>query len=285
MVYKQVRLNGDSLRLREFKLDWFAPSPSIAMIAKRRSGKSWVCREILKHFSDIPGGLIIAPTDKMSCFYGKFFPDLYIHYKFDPEILKKMLKRQDIMIEKMKIKERQGKRVDPRAYLIMDDCLSSKGSWMKDEMIMEMFFNGRHYHIMYILTMQFPLGISPELRGNFDYVFLLAEDVVSNQKRLYDHYAGIFPNFNAFKSVFAEVTRDHGSMVLVNQGAAANFLDKVFWFKAHDTRIDKMGCKQFRKFHDVNYNPNWKKQKKSKTIDELFDKKHIDKVYIDKIKS
>ena len=36
----------------------------------------------------------------------------------------------------------------------MDDCLASKGSWMRDQPISTLMFNGRHYEIMYILTMQ-----------------------------------------------------------------------------------------------------------------------------------
>ena len=79
------------------------------------------------------------------------------------------------MIEKMKEKEKEGKNIDPRGFILMDDCLSKKGSWMKDQPIMELLFNGRHYRLMYMLTMQFPLGITPELRCNFDYIFLLKE--------------------------------------------------------------------------------------------------------------
>ena len=86
-----------------------------------------------------------------------------------------------------------GKIIDPRTYIVMDDCLSSKGSWMRDKPILELLFNGRHYEIMYILTMQFPLGIPPDLRVNFDYIFLMAEDTLSNLKRIFDHYAGCFP--------------------------------------------------------------------------------------------
>ena len=59
-------------------------NPAIVMIAKRASGKSWVCRAILKHFRDIPVGIIIAPTERMANppFYSAFFPDSYIHYDY-----------------------------------------------------------------------------------------------------------------------------------------------------------------------------------------------------------
>ena len=32
--------------------------------------------------------------------------------------------------------------------------------------------------------MQYAVGIPPEMRSNFDYIFLLAEDFISNRKRL-----------------------------------------------------------------------------------------------------
>jgi hypothetical protein len=200
---KDVRLDGNkSLPIKEFKLETMVENPAIVMIAKRASGKSWVCRAILKHFRDIPVGIIIAPTERMANppFYSAFFPDSYIHYEYKSETIEKLLYRQDIMIEKMMDREKENIVIDPRAFILMDDCLSKKGSWMKDQPIMELLFNGRHYRLMYLLTMQFPLGITPELRCNFDYIFLLAEDFYSNLKRLYDHYAGMFPTFDAFRA-------------------------------------------------------------------------------------
>jgi len=256
---KEVKLaGGRSLPLRKFELEWFCQNPSICMIAKRASGKSWVCRSILKHFSYLPGGVIISPTDKMSSFYGKFFPDTYIHYEFKTEIFEKIFYRQQKMIEKCIASSKRGRKVDPRAFLIMDDCLASKGTWMNDQQIMEMFYNGRHYQLLFILTMQFPLGIKPELRSNFDYIFLLADDFFSNQKRLFDHYAGMFPSFDFFRQVFLQVTDDYGAMVIVNRGARQNILDKVFYYKADDETVNKMGCKQFRNYHEDNYNKQWR---------------------------
>ena len=37
---------------------------------------------------------------------------------------------------------------------------------------------------------------------NFDYIFILGEDMTSNRKRLYEHYAGMFPTFDVFEKVF-----------------------------------------------------------------------------------
>jgi hypothetical protein len=276
---KKINFNGEkSLSVKEFKLDSMCPNPAIVMIAKRASGKSWVCRSILKHFKDIPVGLIIAPTERMANppFYSDFFPDSYIHYEYKSETIEKLLYRQDIMIEKQMDREQQGKRpIDARGFILMDDCLSKKGSWMKDQPIMELLFNGRHYQLMYMLTMQFPLGISPELRCNFDYIFLLKEDFYSNLKRLYDHYAGMFPTFDSFRLVFKELTANFGSMVIVNRGAVDCFLDKVFWYKAENEPVGMIGCNQFVKHHDDNYDKLWKKKNKGLDINDMMGKKKL----------
>ena len=285
MSTKAVDIQGNSLPVREFKLEWMAANPSICMIAKRGSGKSYVCRSILNHFKHLPGGMIIAPTDRMNTFYGKFFPETYIHYQYQSEIIEKLLFRQKIMIEKMKKKYKEGKKCDPRTFLIMDDCLSSKGTWAKDQPVMQLFFDGRHYQIMYILTMQFPLGISPELRCNFDYIFLLAEDFTSNQKRLYDHYAGMFPDLNSFKQVFKTLTDDYGCMVIVNRGANKNFLEKVFWYRANEEHIDKVGNNQFNKFHKNNYDPKWRQKENTFNEDKYFNRGKKARIVVDKITS
>nr|QBK88881.1 MAG: packaging ATPase [Mimivirus LCMiAC01] len=280
---KTVRLQGQSIPIREFKLEWMVPNASICMIAKRGGGKSYMVRAILKHYKNIPGGLIIAPTDRMSTFYSKFFPNSFIFYKYKSSIIEKIMGRQQLMIKKMKDKIKKGKKCNPRAFVVMDDCLSSRGAWMKDECIQKLFFEGRHYQIMYIFTMQFPLGIKPEMRCNFDYIFLFAEDFISNQKRIHDHYAGMFPNFNAFKQVFAQLTKNYGCMVIVNRGARKGFLDKVFWYRAKNETITKMGSNQFNNFHKNNYNKDWE-ENDGFDVEKYFDQKKKSNIVVDVIR-
>lgn len=284
---KAISLNtgtkNSDLSINEFTLDMFVPHPAIVMIAKRGSGKSWVVRAVMNYFSDIPVGLVISKTDKMNRFYADFFPDTYIHYDYKSEIIENVMNRQGDMIEKneereTKYEKKNGKKfvrdqkkgigiLDTRCFVVMDDCLGQKGAWVKDPPIQELLFNGRHYHVMYILTMQFPLGITPELRNNFDYIFLLADDIISNLKRMHDHYAGVFPTFDSFRQIFGKLTEDHGSMVIVNRGAKKSIFDKILWYKAPDFSVQDvtMGCKQFQNFHKNNYNPTWSKRRKTNT--------------------
>jgi len=282
--------NGKSgkLPIKSFMLKQFVEHPAIVMIAKRGSGKSWVVRSILKYFKDIPAGLIISPTDKMNSFYGDFFPDTYIHYAYKSEIIQKVMARQTEIIKKEKIKKAEGKKVDPRCFVVMDDCMGQKGTWVRDAPIQELLFNGRHYKIMYILTMQFPLGITPELRSNFDYIFLLAEDYISNLKRIYDHYAGMFPSFDSFRQIFGQLTDDYGSMVIVNRGVRKSLFEKIYHYKApNDNDKLKFGCKQFRDYHEKNYVKEEDRTKNAFNVDDYLmnKKKDKSKVIVEKVKN
>jgi hypothetical protein len=253
-------MNYNKFQILEFKLEKMVRDPSIVMIAKRGSGKSFITRDIIYHYRHIPGGVVIAPTDRMNSFYKYFFPDLYIHYDIKETILKKILMRQSMMIDKEREKKKIGMKVDPSGIFIMDDCLARKKSWSKDESIMEILMNGRHYRLTYILTMQTPLGITPDLRLNFDYVFLLKEDSTVNKKKLWDNYASMFPTLAAFEKVFGKCTEDYRSMVIDNRMPSDNIQDKVFWFRAADRKFS-FGSKTFKELHKRYYDPTYSRRK------------------------
>lgn len=269
-------MNYNKFQILEFDLEKMVIDPSIVMIAKRGSGKSFITRDLIHHYKNIPGGLVIAPTDRMNSFYKFFFPDLYIHYDIKETLLKKILMRQSMIIEKTKDKKKQGFKIDPSGILIMDDCLAKKKSWAKDESIMEILMNGRHYKLTYILTMQTPLGITPDLRLNFDYVFLLKEDSSINKKKLWENYASMFPSLSAFEKVFSKCTEDYRAMVIDNRKPSDNIQEKVFWFKAQDRKFS-FGSKTFKNLHKKYYDPNFIRNKNLNLInDGLFGKRKND---------
>ena len=283
---KNRTFGASRLQLKKFPIHEMAEHCTIAMIAKRASGKSYLTREILYHKRDIPAVTVISKTEKLNKFYGEFCPDTYIYDKFDTEILTRIYERQSMMNEDNLNRKKEGKKLkDDRLMLIMDDCMSSKGDWLKDPQILELFFNGRHHHMSFILTMQFSLGIPPELRSNFDYIFLLAEDFTSNRKRLYEHYAGMFPTLAIFEQVFSEVTENFGCMVIDNRIHSTNIADKVFWYKAKEVPDFTVGCKTFKKFHKEHFDKEWNKKVHIFNPEEaLAKKKNNIKLIIEKMK-
>ena len=286
MTTKNIKFGVSHLAIKKFEIKDMCDHATIAMIAKRASGKSYLTREIMYHKRSIPAAIAISRTEKLNKFYSDFIPDSYIFSEYDSDILSKVYERQSIMSEENKDRSKKDKsEKDDRIMVIMDDCMASKGTWLKDPNILELFFNGRHHHLSFILTMQFSLGIPPELRSNFDYIFLLAEDITSNRKRLYDHYAGMFPTFDIFQQVFSEITADYGCMVINNRIHSTNIVDKVFWYKAKPVPTFNIGSTKYNKYHKRSYDKEW--DKKISVFDPstaLAKKRNSIRLVIDKIK-
>ena len=236
------------IQLRKFNMNEIDDDKVVVLIGKRDTGKSFLCRDLLFHKQHIPVGQVISGTEAANSFYSSIVPKLFIHGEFKKEIIANILKRQKLMIEQIK----QNPNMDPRAFLILDDCLYDQ-SWVKDINIRSLFMNGRHYKILFILTMQFALGIPPNLRTNIDYVFILRENYVSNRKRIYEHYAGMFPTFEMFCQVMDQCTENYECLVINNNSKSNRLQDQVYWYKA-DARPDfKIGGAEFWKFSDENY--------------------------------
>jgi hypothetical protein len=134
--------------------------------------------------------------------------------------------------------------IDSRAFCILDDCLYDS-TWTKDKLMRLLFMNGRHWKIMLIITMQYPLGIPPNLRTNIDYVFLLREPYINNRKRIYENYAGMFPTFEAFSQVMDQCTENYECLVINNNSKSNKLTDQIFWYKAEPHPTFKLGSKEF----------------------------------------
>ena len=236
------------IQLRKFNMNEITHDKVVVFIGKRDTGKSFLCKDLLYHHQDIPVGQVISGTEAANSFYSAIVPQLFIHNEFRPEIIANILKRQKMMIMSMK----QNASMDPRAFLILDDCLYDQ-SWIKDKNIRSPFMNGRHFKILFILTMQFALGIPPNLRTNIDYVFILRENYMSNRKRLYEHYAGMFPTFEMFCQVMDQCTENYECLVINNNSKSNKLQDQVYWYKAESHADFQIGGSQYWKFSDENY--------------------------------
>jgi len=211
-------------------------SPMIVVIGKKDTGKSFLVRDILFHTQrHFPVGTVISATEIANEFFQNMVPSKLIHDKYRPEIIQNVIKRQ----ANMKQKRNQDKStrggsssIDPRAFLILDDCLYDQ-SWIRDRNVRYLFMNGRHVHTMFIITMQYARGIPPALRTNIDYVFILRENIVSNRRKLYEQYAGMFPDFDSFCQVMNQCTENFECLVIDNNAKSNKLEDQVFWYKAN----------------------------------------------------
>lgn len=220
--------------------------PVVVLIGKRDTGKSFLVRDLLYYQQDIPIGTVISGTEEGNGFYGKMVPKLFIHNEYNSAIIENILKRQRTVLKQVKKEMETYKRtnIDPRAFVILDDCLYDN-TWSRDKLMRLLFMNGRHWKVMLIITMQYPLGIPPTLRTNIDYVFILRENYIANRKRIYENYAGMFPTFEAFCYVMDQCTENYECLVINNNSKSNKLNEQVFWYKAENHGDFRLGSKEF----------------------------------------
>jgi Poxvirus A32 protein len=223
-----------------------AKGPVIVMIGRRDTGKSVLVRDLLYFHQDIPIGAVISGTEAGNGFYSELVPKLFIHDEYNTVIIENILRRQKAVLKQIKkeIETYKKSSIDPRTFVILDDCLYDD-KWTRDKLMRLLFMNGRHWKIMLIITMQYPLGIPPNLRTNIDYVFILRENIGGNRKRIYTNYASMFPTFEAFCSVLDSCTENYECLVINNNSKSNRLQDQIFWYKAEKRGNFKMGAKQF----------------------------------------
>ena len=167
--------------------------------------EKFLVKDMLYYKSGIPVGTVISGTEGANAFirtHAQYFYSWWV----SSEIIGNFIKRWKKVIQKSSvIRLKRVSSVDPRAYLILDDCLYDK-SWLTIRTFVHCLWTGVTT-ALFIITMQYALGIPPNLRTNIDFTFLLRENIVSNRKRLYEQFAGMFPSFDIFVKLWISVLK------------------------------------------------------------------------------
>ncbi len=219
------------LNLRKFDMNKINSSQTIAFIAQRRSGKSVSVKDIMFHLRSLPIGTVVCPTECVNKFYSEFVPPTLIHDEYTPQLINNVVQRQfSVNKENVRRKRKGLPPLDTRAFLILDDCMYDN-SWVKDNNIRFLLFNGRHIDLLFIITLQYIMGMPPSFRTQFDFVFIYREPIISNRKRIYDNFCGMFPSFDVFCQVMDQVTEDYHCLVIDRTTKSNRLEDQVFWYK------------------------------------------------------
>ena len=223
---------------------------------------SWLVRDIFYHHRHIPSGVVFSGTEEASPFFSDFIPDCFIHSEYDPELIESIMNRQKRKIREAKNsgKSDTGKMPSNNVFIVLDDMLHDAQNWKKEKTIKNIFFNGRHYNFLFILTMQYPLGITPELRSNIDYVFIFNEPSVKNRRKIYDDYAGMIPSFDHFCNILDACTQNHECLVIKTSGNSTDIRDQIFWYKAEPHTRFRVGHDKLWEYHDDRYNRDYECQ-------------------------
>jgi hypothetical protein len=223
--------NKMEFEMNEFKPRSMAAHPVVLIIGPRNTGKSFLIRDLLWHRQDVPIGTVISGSEVGNGFYRQMVPRMLIQDEFDPNTLRKVIRRQKMLLRK---RERENFKADARAFVVLDDLNADSSKWIKDVYVRRLFMQGRHFHLTAMVACQYALGVGPDMRGQAEYVFVLRNTGVKERKVIYDNFAGFVPTFKMFCAIMDAVTVDHQVLVIDRTSNSNRFEDLLFWYKARD---------------------------------------------------
>ena len=245
------------LVLRKFDPSTIDDTRICLIIGKRGTGKTILAKDLLYHKRTLAAGICCSGTEDGNCWYQKFIPDSFVYNEFDKLAVERLVSRQ---------RDLRKKGVTDPVFLILDDCMYDKRI-LREKVIRNLFYNGRHWGIFTLLTAQYMLDLGPDLRTNVDYVFIMREPLRANREKLWKAFGGIFPTFDQFNAVLDHTTENFGCLVINNMSQSNRIEDVAFWFRAHPKREFKMGCAAFWRYHTAKYDAKYDERPPKSTDD------------------
>ena len=245
------------IRIRELNPDIIAPITSrmadpeyggskIVVIGKPGTGKTTLIASILyakKHI--IPVGLVMSGSEDSNGFYRKLLPSTFVFNEYSEDKVKEFIKRQKIAKQHLP---------NPWAVILLDDCTDDPRIF-NNPLMQGMYKRGRHWKMLFLLSLQYSMDVKPVIRTNVDGVFILREPILKNRRSLYENYASVVPDFHLFCQLMDQLTDDYTAIYIDNASGTNNWTDCVYWYKAKVPPAGfKFGCKDFWKFHNARYN-------------------------------
>lgn len=222
--------------------------PKLVIIGKPGTGKTTLITSLLYNKKHVyPVGMVMSGTEDSNGHYGKIFPDTFVYNKLDEKRIEDFIVRQKLARKHLK---------NPWAVLLIDDCTDDP-KVLKRPLFQGIFKNGRHWKMMFILSLQYCMDVLPVIRTNVDGTFILRETNIRNRRSLWENYAGVIPDFTMFCEIMDQLTDDYTALYIHNATKSNKFEDCVFYYKADTGKLQnfKMGSQDYWDFHNERYNP------------------------------
>lgn len=238
----QIRPTMKNIRNRES-----AKGFKITVIGKPGTGKSFLIRSIMYAKRNlIPTAMVFSGTEDNNHFYQNMIPRSFIYNEYDETKILEFHKRQKIAKDHV---------ANPWSMVIVDDCTHDPKQ-LNTPIVQNVYKNGRHWYMLFILSLQYCMDVKPGIRSLNDGTFILRESNLSNRKKLYENYAGCVGDFQLFCTIMDQITNDYTALYIDNSGESNKLEDILFWYKAPMVPENfKFGCPEYWQFDAERYNP------------------------------
>lgn len=213
------------------------------------TGKTTLITSLMYEKSNIfPTALVMSGTEDSNGHYKRIIPSTFVYNKLEEKKIEDFVTRQKIAKKHL---------TNPWSVILLDDC-TDEPKVLNKPIFQGMYKNGRHWKMLFILSLQYCMDIKPVIRTNIDGTFILRESNLRNRKTLWENYAGIIPDFSLFCQIMDVITDDYTALYIHNATQSNRIEDCVFWYKAKKVPSDfKFGSREFWRFHKQRFDENF----------------------------
>ena len=255
-------------KLKQFEIASMITYPVIFIISKRGTGKTTLIKNIMHTLHD--NNKVDQYIVFNNIIYNDYSDTISTVYNYNATLCEKI------------ITDCKQSSNNKSKMIIFDDTFSSNDQFCRSECFMDLILNARHYKIGIIISMQYPMPIISSIRTSNDYVFIGDNsNSISDHKRLYEYYGGLFPDFASFHEVLNNYTLNYNMICLVNKCTnTRNIIDSVTYY--HVTKSVYYKLLPIFSYNNENYNDNniVNKNDKIKLLENITDINNLIVMYI-----
>lgn len=197
-------LQSVDFRIRRATVDLIGPDYTTLIAAPRRSGKTTLVKTILEGLAERGWytNVSIWTKTKSDMEYAGIVPDYCIHEGLNAQgvqALTSLMLYQKAQVTKMQKSMRNDKNI--MSLVVLDDVISDEYAVRNAGLFDEIFFNGRHWKVAFILLSQDIKAIPPKLRGNLDLFITFNPGEIRTMKEIVETFLPAFENVREFQEV------------------------------------------------------------------------------------
>jgi Cdc6-like AAA superfamily ATPase len=240
-----MSINEKCIELKKIDIGEMKSYSNILIIGKRGTGKTYLTTDILFHINkNIPKGCIMSATD--SRHYANIIPPPCNYDEYNSNIIEKITK--DKFETNKNIcsinNNNDNNDNDTNSFLVLDNCLNDY-DW-RAKYLRFLLMNSKNFKHTMIVTQSHPYGLSgltPKIRENFDYIFLLRERNEQIRNKIYKSIVGnLALSFESFCQIMNQCTENYECLVIDNTSVSYNIQKNIFWYKASEHKDFYINC-------------------------------------------
>lgn len=240
----QSEKTGQEYNIFPFTWDQVGEDWTIGVFGKRRSGKTRFVISLMGYrLRPFFPRIVVFTKTKCSGEYSKYVPDAYIIEGFKEDVLQQLFAMQ----KEYKALQKEGKFTgNMNLLIVIDDCLSDGFKYKKT--IDEVFFEGRHLDVCFIISSQDLKGVNPACTGNTDLAVTFHLRSERDKEAIRTKYCDFFKNDDEMGALTDQITSHKWHCVAFDQHLPHIKPEfTVFGGRAPDPPPFVMGCKAWWK--------------------------------------